>query len=349
MLGDLSVIIPNYNHSMYLQECFKRLKSQTQLPKEIIIIDDGSKDNSVSIIENEVVKIKNEHPSISVTFIKNKKNKGVIYSENLGVKKSKQNNVYFLSVDDTIESEFFKKSLDALSEFPNAGMCSAIVKVQNSNDQFVYNPINLPSKKTQYITPQICRKILYKNDFWTGGNSCIYRRSVFISLGGFREEFHGFCDIYLAMSVVAKYGCVFIPKHLTTFKIYETSYSSSYYTLEKLEDLQKIYKMMIKSFADNHPDYFKPKLLNSLEERNITKLNLIYLKKKIDEGYNLLTKRKLKNINFFTNFINYSYLASAIVYIFLFSKIYIKNMIINMIKIKFKQKLSLITQKFYKL
>ena len=73
MLADLSVIIPNYNHSMHLQECFKRLKSQTQLPKEIIIIDDGSKDNSVSIIENEIIKIKNEYPSISVTFIKNKK------------------------------------------------------------------------------------------------------------------------------------------------------------------------------------------------------------------------------------------------------------------------------------
>lgn len=344
MLADLSVIIPNYNHSMHLQECFNRLKSQTQLPKEIIIIDDGSKDNSVSIIGNEIIKIKKEHPSISVTFIKNRKNRGVIYSENLGVQKSKQNHVYFLSVDDTIEPEFFKISLDALSKFPNAGMCSAIVKVQNSNDQFVYNPLSLPSKITEYLTPQTCRKILYEYDFWTGGNSCIYKRSIFISLGGFQKEFHGFCDIYLAMSVVAKYGCVFIPKHLTTFKIYKTSYSSSFYTLEKLEDLQKIYKMMIKSFAKSYPDCFKPKLLNSLEERNITKLNLIYLKKKIDEGYNLLTKRKLKKVNFFTNFINYFYLGSNIVYIFLFSKIYMKNMIINIIKIKFKQKLSLITK-----
>ena len=79
------------------------------------------------------------------------------------------------------------------------------------------------------------------NDYWTGGNSCIYKKSIFLELGGLKEEFLGFCDIYLAMTVVAKYGAVFIPIQLTTFYIYETSYSSGYYNLEKIDQKFEVF------------------------------------------------------------------------------------------------------------
>ena len=114
MQGNLSVIIPNYNHAQHLSECFKRLSLQSMLPKEIIIIDDGSKDNSVKVIEKELSKFTKKASNVSVLFIKNRVNKGVIFSENLGARKASQDYIYFLSVDDTIESSFIERSLLAL-------------------------------------------------------------------------------------------------------------------------------------------------------------------------------------------------------------------------------------------
>ena len=108
MLCNLSVIIPNYNHSRYLVECFKRINLQTSLPQEIIIIDDGSSDNSIEVIEKELVKIKKQNPLINLLFIKNNKNKGVVYTENLDLckklahllKNIPSGNEVFITADD---------------------------------------------------------------------------------------------------------------------------------------------------------------------------------------------------------------------------------------------------------
>ena len=341
MLGNLSVIIPNYNHSQHISECFRRLLLQSILPKEVIIIDDGSIDNSIRVIESELTKFRKIIPQISVLFIKNKGNKGVIYSENLGVKKANQDYIYFLSVDDTIESTFIEKSLKALQAYPEAGLSSCIVRVQSENGQFVNNPIHLPSQKIKYLNPLECRKILLENDYWTGGNSCIYKKKVFLELNGLKKEFYGFCDVYLAMTVVAKFGAVFIPEQLTTFYLNKNSYSGEFYRLEKINELETIYNKMISSFLHNHSDCFSKSLLVSLKNKNQMKLKLIMYKKLFDKANNLFENSKF-SLCFFKIIKIFSLLNFLIVisFVYIIHDKNIKNMIRDIFIIKFRQKFS---------
>ena len=95
----LSIIIPMYNAENYILRCLDSLLDQ-DLEKnkyEIIIINDGSIDNSFSLVNSYAVKYSN-------ILIINQKNKGVSIARNKGVKQAKGKYIYFVDADDYIAS-----------------------------------------------------------------------------------------------------------------------------------------------------------------------------------------------------------------------------------------------------
>ncbi len=69
-----SVILPNFNHEHYLNDLISVMLKQAAQPNEIIVIDDGSTDNSVKI----VCKLAKKYPIIKL--LQNDKNRGVMFS-----------------------------------------------------------------------------------------------------------------------------------------------------------------------------------------------------------------------------------------------------------------------------
>ena len=90
---DISVIIPVYNREKTIVNCVNSILNQTYLPKEIIIVDDGSTDNTIISIEG----IENS----IINLIALNKNKGAQHARNIGVKNSKSEWIAFLDSDDT--------------------------------------------------------------------------------------------------------------------------------------------------------------------------------------------------------------------------------------------------------
>ncbi|WP_025742448.1 glycosyltransferase [Aquimarina pacifica] len=86
---EISVILPVYNGEAFLQECLRSIIDQTIQPKEIIVIDDGSQDQSKQIIE----KFK------EVTYVF-QENAGVAAARNLGIKMAQGNLIAFIDQDD---------------------------------------------------------------------------------------------------------------------------------------------------------------------------------------------------------------------------------------------------------
>ena len=102
----ISIIIPTYNREKYIVNAIKSCLKQTYKPKEIIIIDDCSKDNTKKLVK----KIKDRR----VEYIKLFSHKGACYSRNLGIRKAKGSYISFIDSDDVFLPEKLKKQINNL-------------------------------------------------------------------------------------------------------------------------------------------------------------------------------------------------------------------------------------------
>ena len=102
MMVKYSFIVPVYNTKKYLKKCLDSLIKQTFKDFEIIIVNDGSTDNSMEIIE----KYKNKYSNIKVI---EQQNQGLSLARNNGVKKTSGEYILFIDSDDYIEKDLLKQ------------------------------------------------------------------------------------------------------------------------------------------------------------------------------------------------------------------------------------------------
>lgn len=99
-----SVIVPNYNHSSYLEKRLQSILNQTFQEIEIILLDDASTDNSKNILEKY-----SNHPKVS-HFIENTQNSGSTFLQwNRGIALAKGDFVWIAESDDYCENDFLEK------------------------------------------------------------------------------------------------------------------------------------------------------------------------------------------------------------------------------------------------
>lgn len=98
----ISVIIPVYNAEKYLRKCLNSILNQTYTKLEIILVNDGSKDSSLSIC----YEYKKKDDRIKII---NNDNHGVSYSRNCGISISTGEYIMFIDADDYIENNFIEK------------------------------------------------------------------------------------------------------------------------------------------------------------------------------------------------------------------------------------------------
>ena len=93
----ISIIVPVYNTKNYLDRCLESLVDQTMEDMEIVVINDGSKEDVESIIEKYKERI---------VYIKNT-NHGIGYTRNLGIKKAKGEYIGFVDSDDYVNRDMY--------------------------------------------------------------------------------------------------------------------------------------------------------------------------------------------------------------------------------------------------
>lgn len=143
----VSVIIPNYNYAIYLDQCIKSVLKQTYKKFEIIVVDDGSTDNSLQVLNSYLDK---------VTLVLSK-NYGSSAARNLGVLYAKGDYITFLDADDFWAEDFLMKQIKTLEEnkadLVYCGMRifskdsdehDSLVKTQITHDWFLQNPGSTP-------------------------------------------------------------------------------------------------------------------------------------------------------------------------------------------------------------
>ncbi len=120
---EITIIVPVYNCEIYIEECLKSISAQTFENFEALIINDGSDDNSETLIMNYVDKD-------SRFKLLTKENGGQSSARNLGLRCAKGKYIAFLDSDDTIKPDFFEK-LYAQAEEKNLDMVMSGIETHN--------------------------------------------------------------------------------------------------------------------------------------------------------------------------------------------------------------------------
>ncbi|EGW38474.1 glycosyltransferase family 2 protein [Desulfosporosinus sp. OT] len=124
----VSVIMPAYNAEKYIEKAINSVLNQSYDQFELIVIDDGSEDNTAEIIKAMVIKDKRVH------FFRNEKNRGVSASRNLGIAQSIGDWIAFLDSDDMWRSEKLEKQINLIRNNEHANLIYTGLSFMDEND-----------------------------------------------------------------------------------------------------------------------------------------------------------------------------------------------------------------------
>ncbi len=121
-----------YNGEEYLREAIDSILNQTFGDFEFLIIDDGSRDNSLEILKSFKDK--------RIRIIENKKNLGLIASLNKGLKLAKGKYIARMDADDIALPERFEKQFDFMEKNPEIGVCGTWIKLFGAKSE-IWSPV----------------------------------------------------------------------------------------------------------------------------------------------------------------------------------------------------------------
>lgn len=163
----VSIIIPVYNVEKYIQRCLESLVNQTFDDYELIIVNDGSPDNSEKIIKKYEKKYKN-----IIRYYK-KENGGLSDARNYGLSKAKGEYVIFVDSDDYVENTFVKKLYDkAIENDSDITICGVLDEIEKSGNQVIYKNyipkkgVSIDEDKKQLLNRFAAWNKMYKIDLF---------------------------------------------------------------------------------------------------------------------------------------------------------------------------------------
>lgn len=148
---DISIILPCFNVAKYIDNCIQSILKQTFNNFEIIAINDGSTDDTLSILNNYNL-------SSNKLKIFNQENYGVSASRNLGLQFCRGKYVVFVDSDDYLELDYLEKLYQNITKNDNDLVCCAYFDHYKSKNQYLTSYLI-----TGKIIPNIFISYLFKN------------------------------------------------------------------------------------------------------------------------------------------------------------------------------------------
>lgn len=213
-LPNVSVIIPTYNRAHLIMQSIESVLAQTYPQYEIIIIDDGSTDNTQEVLKGLI-------DGEKVRYIW-QENKGESAARNHGIRQAQGQYIAFLDSDDLWVSEKLEKQVDCLEKHPDAGLVqSSFLKF----DDLTGN--NLGVRNTSWYSGWIYPEILMHWSDLIALDAVLIPRKVLDHVGGFDERFRRGEDIELWWRISRYYPFVAMPEVLTKVRVHSTNISSN--------------------------------------------------------------------------------------------------------------------------
>jgi len=196
-MNDISLVVPTYNRALLLKRALESVAMQTQLPDEIIVVDDGSTDDTAKMI-------KKEFPG--VVYI-HQKNSGVSAARNLGIQKASHEWIALLDSDDEWLPEKLATQVSVIENKPGESY------LVHSNEIWIRNGnrVNQMDKHEKYggWIFEHCLPMCVISP-----SSVLVKKSLLYEAGLFDEQLTACEDYDMWLKICARYPVNYLPQPL---------------------------------------------------------------------------------------------------------------------------------------
>ena len=191
-LNLVSVIIPSYNCEAYVLDAIDSVMKQTHRPLEIIVIDDGSMDNTQKVIHESFFPsgdtINKQNLNIQYFY---QSNQGPAAARNRGIKEARGKYIAFLDADDLWVKNKLERSICFLKESNFDWICTSMLKIKESGEKFVKGIPNgsfVLDPRTKEIK-QLTKGIFFFSSIAVHTPTIVVKKECFDKVGLFDESF----------------------------------------------------------------------------------------------------------------------------------------------------------------
>jgi glycosyltransferase involved in cell wall biosynthesis len=262
----VTVLMTAYNCGMYIEKSINSILNQTYQNFELIIVNDGSKDNSLNVV--------NSISDSRITLI-NKTNGGVSSARNVGIKTAKGKYISLLDADDMWDVNYLVVMKKLIEDFPEASFYGCQFYCKNGNDIKISNQVHdQRGYIDNYFKAQIKAPVVWSS-------SVIIKKECFEQIGFFNTKLLRGEDLEMWVRLARNYKLAFEPVPLSYYMI--DARNRACYTTPPLENRYLQYKL-------NKLPYYERKYFLKLAKDVIIEL---LFKKKFKEVFYLIGKFKL--------------------------------------------------------
>lgn len=215
----ISVIIPNWNGAHHLPTCLDSLRCQSYPSFEVIVVDNGSTDGSLELLERD-------YPEVKVVALP--ENRGFAGGVNAGIRQARGEILAVFNNDAEADSHWLEELVDSLERHPEAGMATPKVLLFDQRDVIhtagdFYGVDGVPGNRGvwQRDEGQFDRE---EHVFGASGVAAAYRRAMLDDVGLLDEDLISYCeDVDLAWRAqLAGWKCVYVPTAVVYHKLSAT-------------------------------------------------------------------------------------------------------------------------------
>ncbi|HRH45599.1 MAG TPA: glycosyltransferase [Pyrinomonadaceae bacterium] len=231
--GLVSIVIPCYNQAHFLGEAIESILNQTYQNFEIIVVNDGSTDNTSQVAKS--------FPKVEII---EQDNAGLAQSRNNGLERSNGEFIVFLDSDDKLFPNALEIGVKYLNNRPEcafvSGLCERIS--QEGNPLTTIQPI---IDESDYY-----EALLRTNYIWAPSNP-MYRRSIFEKISGYNTELSPAADYEIYLRIARQFPIYHHAHLITEYRQHQTSMSKKYELM--LENVLAVLEMQREFVKGNKP------------------------------------------------------------------------------------------------
>ncbi len=219
----ISVLMPVYNGQQYLAEAIASILNQTYQHFELLIINDGSSDNSEQIIKG--------FEDLRIVYIKNETNKGLIFTLNRGIELSKGAFIARMDADDISVANRFEKQIQEFKKDEKLVVCGSFIKTFGNGSERLID--YMPDSNAEILS-----SIFFTCPF--AHPSVMIKKESLLKLNEFyREDYKHSEDYDLWSRLVFVGSSKNIPEFLLNYRVHDKQVSTVFEN-HKYQSVSKI-------------------------------------------------------------------------------------------------------------